>query len=255
MKLSMKKFSLIIPLLLAITIIKGQEIKNLYPNQILSLNLSAEGEKTFNANKKKCDELWKRDTESLSASEKGFRDKCDETVTSYWDIIGGGCSWYCGGGPYEVSASSALLSQGTNSYAATNAHDLNYQTAWVEGIKGYGIGEFLLYAFEPSSPRITKIIVVNGYVKSESAWQNNSRVKKLKLYLNNQPHAILNLEDKRARQVFEVGPLGHGDRADAEKLKNMPAWSLRFEILEVYEGEKYDDVVITEIYFDGIDVH
>lgn len=32
-------------------------------------------------------------------------------------------------------------------------------------------------------------------------------------------------------------------------------WTLKFEIAEVYKGTKYDDVVITEIYFDGIDVH
>jgi hypothetical protein len=25
--------------------------------------------------------------------------------------------------------------------------------------------------------------------------------------------------------------------------------------LEVYKGDKYDDTAITEIYFDGIDVH
>lgn len=32
-------------------------------------------------------------------------------------------------------------------------------------------------------------------------------------------------------------------------------WRLRFEIMEVYKGEKYDNTVITELYFDGIDVH
>ncbi|WP_449508538.1 hypothetical protein [Dawidia soli] len=30
---------------------------------------------------------------------------------------------------------------------------------------------------------------------------------------------------------------------------------MKFEILEVYEGAKYDDTVISEIFFDGIDVH
>lgn len=35
----------------------------------------------------------------------------------------------------------------------------------------------------------------------------------------------------------------------------MPDWKIRFEIMEVYPGDKYDDTVITEIYFDGTDVH
>ena len=33
----------------------------------------------------------------------------------------------------------------------------------------------------------------------------------------------------------------------------MPPWTLKFEIMEVYKGKKYDDVAITEIYFDGLD--
>lgn len=40
---------------------------------------------------------------------------------------------------------------------------------------------------------------------------------------------------------------------DALQLKK--DWTLKFEILEVYEGSKYSDTVISEIYFNGIDVH
>lgn len=38
-------------------------------------------------------------------------------------------------------------------------------------------------------------------------------------------------------------------------LKAKPDWTLKFEILDIYKGLKYDDVVISEIYFDGLDVH
>lgn len=30
---------------------------------------------------------------------------------------------------------------------------------------------------------------------------------------------------------------------------------MKFKILDVYKGDKYDGTAITEIYFDGIDVH
>ena len=30
---------------------------------------------------------------------------------------------------------------------------------------------------------------------------------------------------------------------------------MKFEIVEVYKGEKYDDTALSEIYFDGMDVH
>ncbi|MFN7491995.1 MAG: NADase-type glycan-binding domain-containing protein, partial [Cyclobacteriaceae bacterium] len=131
---------------------------------------------------------------------------------------------------------------------------LSYKTAWVEGVPGYGIGESLTYHFPPHTPRITKIIVVNGYAKSPKAWSENSRVKKLKLYINNKPIAILNLQDTRAEQIFTFDPIGNANRED-KALRSMPQWTMKFEIMGVYKGEKYDDTAITEIYFDGIDVH
>ena len=196
--------------------------------------------------------------EDMTAEQKKVWDEAMlydcEMKPDYWDIIGGGCSWYCGGGPEEVSASSTLPSQGANNYKASNAHDLSYETAWVEGVKGYGIGEYLEYHFAPNSPRITSIMVANGYVKSEVAWKNNSRVKKLKLFYNDVPWAILSLDDSRSDQAFSVDTLGFRPKWSEGDVKDLP-WKLKFEVLEVYEGEKYDDVVISEIYFNGVDVH
>lgn len=172
----------------------------------------------------------------------------DETKKSFWLIHGEGCSWYCGGGPSSVEASSCLKSNGENNYEGKNAHDLNYKNAWVEGVKGYGIGEYLTYTFKPGSPRITKIIVVNGYVKSKTAFVNNSRVKRLKVYKDKNAIAILELKDIMGEQTFEIGTLG-------DVSENAPGWNLKFEILDVYKGDKYEDTAISEIYFDGLDVH
>lgn len=164
-----------------------------------------------------------------------------------WDVVGPGCSWYCGGGPKEVRASSCLDSANGISYKAGNAHDLSLKNAWVEGKDDYGIGEYLEYTFDNKSPRLTKIVIYNGYVKSDKAWKSNSRVKTLKLFVNEVHYANLQLKDSKAIQTFDVGTLGR--RADGKDLM------LKFEISEVYKGDKYKDVVITEIFFDGIDVH
>lgn len=172
----------------------------------------------------------------------------DETKDSFWDVHGEGCSWYCAGGPYSVSASSYLKSSGYVNYKGANAHDLNYRKVWAEGVDGDGIGEYLIYKFRGGSPRVTKIIVVNGYVKNQTVFKENSRVKKLKVYKDGKPIAILELKDIMGEQVFEIGTLG-------DSRENAPAWSLKFEILEVYKGDKYEDTVISEIYFAGIDVH
>ena len=68
-------------------------------------------------------------------------EKYGETIESVWDIIGGGCSWYCGGGNYLVKSSSSLSSEKATSYNAENANDLSYKTAWVEGKSDEGIVE------------------------------------------------------------------------------------------------------------------
>ena len=192
--------------------------------------------------------------ESMTSDQRALFDTYPEVYKDIWDIVGGGDGWYNSGGPYQVTASSSLSSQGTNTYEAINAHDLNYENAWVEGAKGYGIGEYLTYHFKAASPRVTDIIIVNGYVKSVSAYRNNSRVKKLRVYLNDLPLAVLNLEDRIANQVFKLDPIGTSDRSDWDAMEKLPDWKLKFEILEVYKGTKYDDVVISEIYFDGMDV-
>ena len=217
------------------------QIKIFYPKKVVKPDLSAKREKEINRQ----NELLQKKVPTASEQKELniLLEKYGEVVENAWDIIDGGCSWYCGGGNYKIKASSSL----GDSYKAEFANDLSYKTAWVEGKKDEGISEYLEYYFKNDSPRITEIIISNGYMKSEETWKNNNRVKKLKLYVNGVPFGILNLKDSRTDQYFEVGTLGHN--------KNGTDLILKFEILEVYKGSKYNDTAITEIYFDGIDVH
>lgn len=238
----------------------GQPVKDMQPKLVQLIDKSLQGEIEFIKQREICETVWnkvvnQKDGEMLSPAEKKIYDNCDESHESYWDILGVGCSWYCGGGLDTISSSSTLKTIRGIKYSANNIHDLNYKTAWIEGVPGYGIGENITYHFPPQNPRITDIIIVNGYVKSQKAWQDNSRVKKLKMYVDNKPFAILNLADSRQEQTFKFDPLGYGDRENWEQLQTKPWWTIKFEILEVYKGDKYDDTAITEIYFDGIDVH
>ena len=185
------------------------------------------------------------DYNSLSELEKallGFVEG-DRVLSHFYSA---NCSWYCGGQIDSVTASSALGEK----YAADNAHDFSIVTAWVEGVAGSGEGEYVKYSFPGTCPRITTVLIHNGYVKNWDVWRDNGRVKKLLMYYNDKPYVILHLQDTANLQSFDVGILGHEERSDAS-----PAWSIKFEIVEVYPGEKYEDTVITEIYFDGIDVH
>ena len=218
----------------------------------------------------------------------GFSETFEDYNRPYWEVYGMRLlthaefySWYGGGSQAVVSASSFLKSNyKTINYLPANIHDGSYQTAWVPGVKGekgYSIGEYVTYQFNKATPGITRIKIANGYVKSEKAYRENSRPKKLKMYVNDVPFAILNLRDIRQEQIFEFDePIGrtepmekwdelksfhplitnwaNGNRKLKEKLeelKKIPSWTFKFEILEVYKGDKYDDTAITQIYFGG----
>ena len=186
------------------------------------------------------DETLDKEVELILENDVFYQEIYSPGANSWW--------WYSNPDFLSVKASSCLLPSGKYSYQAGNAFDADHDTAWVEGVEGQGIGEYLEYEFAGGCPRITTVKIMNGYVKNDTAWRENSRVKKLKMYYQGNPFAILDLQDSRSLQCFDVGELGPHD-------ENAPNWTLRFEILEVYEGDKYDDTVISELFFDGIDIH
>lgn len=237
----------------------GQQIKELSPVLSTLIDKSEEEEKKYLRKLDSCNKIKKqfegKKYNKLTAKEKQIYDSCSIDRIEYWDVGNIGCSWYCGGGQDTATASSELNADKGITYYSSNTHDFSYKTAWIEGAEGYGIGEYLVYHFPPENPRITKIIIVNGYVKSEKLWNANSRVKKLKMYIDDEPFAILNLVDCRREQEFEFEPIGNRDRNNGNGLSNKPWWTMKFEIMEVYKGDLYNHTAITEIYYDGIDVH
>jgi hypothetical protein len=253
----MKQYLLLFAVVASYGAFAQQPVKEYNPITIVPMELSVEGEQ-----KRKQDEAQfpaildkRRKGTPLTADEqrihKRFIPRMEmELPRDYWSTTWKGCEGYCGGSPQSVTASSELKQQGGNTYTARNARDFSYKTAWVEGVPGPGIGEYLVYTFPPEASRIVEIIVANGYIKSERAYRDNGRVKKLQVYWNDEPFGILHLEDRRSAQHFYVPEIGHADRTN---LSILPPWTLKFEILEVYKGAKYDDTVIAEIFFEGLD--
>ncbi|MBK6610921.1 MAG: hypothetical protein IPI59_05480 [Sphingobacteriales bacterium] len=183
--------------------------------------------------------------ERLSAADKKMADSLE--VGSGPITQGVGCSWYCGGGPYKITASSNLKEEGKITYLPNNAHDFNLFTAWVPDNENKGIGKKINFHFKPFAPRINEIIIWNGYIKNTDLWKANARVAKFKLLINGQPTAILELKDVSNAQTFKINPVQSTDST-----KDL---ILTLEILEVYKGSKYEDVAVSEINFNGLDVH
>jgi len=186
------------------------------------------------------------ESRKISTIYPSIREINDYLCDDDWNEFKGGCSWYCAGQVDKVEGSSALKGQNNISYSPDNAHDFNLDTVWCEGTEGYGEGQYLEYTLPGNQVglAITQIEVLNGYIKSDTLWKENGRVKSLKMYKNGEPTAILMLEDTKKMQVFDIGyiPLGQETK-------------LKFEILDVYKGSKYEDTVITELEFNGIGDH
>lgn len=150
-----------------------------------------------------------------------------------------GDGWVEGFIPDYVS--STLSSQGNNSYDKSNLGDVDGRTAWVEGVEGYGIGQYL-ETFVLGDGVIRHFSILNGYQKSIKSWKDNSRVKSFKVYIDNIPICILELEDRMGRQVISFGELLPEDFETFDA-----SFKMRLEILEVYPGERWKDVCISGI--------
>lgn len=187
-----------------------------------------------------------------------YIDSEDGDVYGFYDDLTDGCSVWCAidydSYINEISATSTLAPQGSNSYEASNLGNGKRENAWVEGAEGYGIGEsvtivrnyshggdavgFVDYGYD--SFFFPTLCIVNGMAKNETAWKNNSRVKSLKLYFNDEYVATLELEDSMKPQFISLSGL-HLSARDKEDS------TFRFEIAEVYPGDKYEDTALTGI--------
>ena len=154
------------------------------------------------------------------------------------------CSLGCAMG-WLTTASSHLPPQGKNKYDVLNIDDFRIDTAWIEGVEGYGIGESITFKFPKEAFDEAKIkdkinfngfILVNGYCKNKQTWQDNSRVKRVLIAHNGRPlfeakfHNSMNIQRVYIDNIY----LKSGD-------------TVRVTILEVYRGDKYKDTAISEL--------
>lgn len=175
----------------------------------------------------------------------------------YEDRLSAGCSTWCGCYDYycEVTASSSLPDQGTQTYGAENLIYESRMNAWAEGVLGDGIGETIeiremYHGTGDDVFRYNDVCIVNGYAKDETTWQENNRVKSMKLYFADEYMGTITLEDTMLPQYVDLSPV-------AMKVGNGCEAKFCFEITEVYKGTKYDDTCISGIVmeFEGRNAH
>lgn len=138
----------------------------------------------------------------------------------------------------SITASSHLVeyyeSTGTLNHEAMNVIDGSYRTAWVENSPDYGIGEWLEIKFD-SAHNMNGIEISNGYKKSSTLYEKNSRPRILKFTFS---------DGTSFNQTME-------DRFEGSQTITFPSAvvtnSVKIEIMDIYQGSVYQDTCITEI--------
>ena len=126
-------------------------------------------------------------------------------------------------------------------YFATNLLGSNSKVAWVEGVDGDGIGEFVTFTYiGNSSFALYGIGIDNGYVKSDRSFNENGSPSKIDVSINGVPSCVINLKRTSERQYYvpDNAPL------------ISPGDEIKFTILSVDRGEDEDlDTAISKIKF------
>lgn len=136
--------------------------------------------------------------------------------------------------------------QNGNSYEAYNLFDRDPSTAWVVGAKKFEKFEKETEGHYPrmvsiSTPDLLeRLVITNGYAKSEEAWRNNARVKNITI--------MGCTEGSNLADNLYSGTLSDTSEPQTITLRKTGQYDYYNLIIEdYYPGEKWDDVCISEI--------
>ena len=139
----------------------------------------------------------------------------------------------------SVSASSVLPKAKNITYKPENVLDGDHGTAWVEGSKSEGVGEWLSFTFA-QPVEIHAVDIWNGYQKAATAKRDpfkvNQSVAKIRITQNGKSSEH-ELKDERGAQTIN--------------LDGAVTSSVKIEILAVHESKADTDCCLSEVEFTG----
>jgi hypothetical protein len=132
------------------------------------------------------------------------------------------------------SSSSVRLAVQANTYYPANAIDGKRSTAWIEGVDGVGIGEWIRFDFDREI-NLHRILIQPGYFKTPAIWAQNNRIATFTAYFSDGTSRDLNFSDRMDSQKVDIGSV---------KTK----W-VKFVIKSVYYGSD-PDTAVSELAFE-----
>lgn len=141
----------------------------------------------------------------------------------------------------SVTTSSYLAPDNGKTYEGNNLIDLDWNTAWVEGVDGVGKGETIdLYL--KGKQKVHGILVSFGYEASEDLFYKNGIPTALSVDFGNR--IVVSEPDN----YIDTGFMGQGEYFVAYPLKESGETDhIHVTIIDAVKGSKYEDTCITEI--------
>lgn len=122
------------------------------------------------------------------------------------------------------------------SYGVMNLFDSRFEYAWASHKQSTGVE--LTFSFLKEET-VEKIMIWNGYQRSDVHCQANSRVKKLRVTGDGGYDFVIPVADQMGSQMLDLPRPFRGKM-------------LKLSVAEAYEGKAYQDLVISELrFFDG----
>lgn len=134
-----------------------------------------------------------------------------------------------------ATASSTRPPLAGNTYEAANALDGRLMTAWVEGVDGPGLGEWIRCDFD-REVTLRHISIAPGYFKSPQIWARNNRLASAVFYFSDGTSRSFSFDDRMEEQMLDVGAV-------------RTSW-VRIEIKEVFAGTD-PDTAISQLAFES----
>jgi hypothetical protein len=137
----------------------------------------------------------------------------------------------------ETAASSFLPTDRGGQYQSWMAVDGTFDTAWVEGVTGSGVGEWITLTF-PGTIEVHSISLDVGYDRDDDIFFANNRVKKVTLTFSGAEQVELDFADIRGTQTIPLV------RAPSP---NIETTFVTLTIEDIYPGTEYNDTCLAEI--------
>ncbi len=146
----------------------------------------------------------------------------------------------------SASSTSTAKSKDGQTYEAEHLIDGDYTTAWLEGRDDEGIGESLLFTFD-GKHRICKLIIYNGFLKTEYRYTINGKVTKLLAEFDDGSSKVIDLDVMHVSDR-EVS-FSPDDMNPTVVVFDQPVETetMKLTILDAVAGTKYKDTSMSEI--------